>query len=131
MLLPIYLFTLLGAACFGWRVGVLTALASPLLNHLLFAMPAAAALPPILAKSLLIAVLAPVLLRRVKVLPLALAAIILGYQVLGGLFEFALTQSADKALQDLTLGWPGMLVQFVVGWVVLALVAKHRNTAAE
>jgi hypothetical protein len=110
---------------------VLTALASPLLNHLLFAMPAAAALPPILAKSLLIAVLAPVLLRRVKVLPLALVAIILGYQVLGGLFEFALTQSADKALQDLTLGWPGMLVQFVVGWAVLALVAKHRNSTAE
>jgi hypothetical protein len=131
VLLPIYLFTLLGAACFGWRVGVVTALASPLLNHLLFAMPAAAALPPILAKSLLIAVLAPVLLRRIKILPLALVALVLGYQVLGGLFEWAWTQNADKALQDLTLGWPGMLLQVLVGWAVLALVANFRKSSAK
>ena len=46
-LLPIYFFTLVAAYKFGLRVGLLTALLSPLLNHLLFAMPAAAVLPAI------------------------------------------------------------------------------------
>lgn len=43
--LPIYLFTLVGAYKYGWRVGLLTALASPCLNSLFFGMPAPAVLP--------------------------------------------------------------------------------------
>lgn len=38
--LPIYFFTLTGAYLYGWRVGLLTAIASPVINSLLFAMPA-------------------------------------------------------------------------------------------
>lgn len=48
--LPIYFFTLVGACKYGWRVGLLTALLSPLINSALFGMPAAAALPPIPGK---------------------------------------------------------------------------------
>ena len=46
--LPIYFFTLVGAYKYGWRVGLLTAVLSPLVNSALFGMPAAAALPAIL-----------------------------------------------------------------------------------
>ena len=42
--LPIYFFTLVGAYKYGWRVGLLTAVASPWLNSALFGMPAAAVL---------------------------------------------------------------------------------------
>ena len=35
-LLPIYFFTLIAAYKFGFRVGLLTALLSPVINHLLF-----------------------------------------------------------------------------------------------
>ena len=55
-LLPIYFFTLIAAYKFGIRVGLLTAVLSPVVNHLLFAMPAAAVLPAILIKSVLLAV---------------------------------------------------------------------------
>ena len=48
--LPIYFFTLVGAYKYGWRVGLLTAVLSPLVNSALFGMPAAAALPAILLK---------------------------------------------------------------------------------
>ena len=34
MLLPIYFFTLIGAYKYGWRVGLLTAVLSPLINSL-------------------------------------------------------------------------------------------------
>lgn len=37
--LPIYFFTLVGAFKYGWRVGLLTAIASPLVNSVLFGMP--------------------------------------------------------------------------------------------
>lgn len=50
--LPIYFFTLVGAYKYGWRVGLLTALASPLLNSVLFGMPLPAMLPAIVLKSL-------------------------------------------------------------------------------
>ena len=46
--LPIYFFTLIGACKYGWRVGLLTAVVSPLLNTVLFGMPAVAGLPAIL-----------------------------------------------------------------------------------
>ena len=39
--LPIYFFTLIGAYKYGWRVGLLTAIASPLINSWLFGMPPA------------------------------------------------------------------------------------------
>ena len=50
-LLPIYFFTLIAAYKYGFKVGLLTALLSPVINHLLFAMPAAAVLSAILIKS--------------------------------------------------------------------------------
>lgn len=49
--LPIYFFTLIGAYKYGWKVGLLTAIASPLVNSWLFGMPPVAALPAILLKS--------------------------------------------------------------------------------
>ena len=42
--LPIYFFTLIGAYKFGWKVGLLTALLSPLVNSFAFGMPAALSL---------------------------------------------------------------------------------------
>ena len=49
--LPIYFFTLVGAYKYGWRVGIMTAVMSPLVNCILFGMPALAALPAIVLKS--------------------------------------------------------------------------------
>ena len=44
--LPIYFFTLVGAYKYGWKVGLLTAIVSPLVNSALFGMPAVAVLLP-------------------------------------------------------------------------------------
>ena len=43
--LPIYFFTLIGAYKYGWKVGLLTALLSPVLNSLLFVLPATVQAP--------------------------------------------------------------------------------------
>ena len=50
---------------------------------------------------------------------LALIGVVLAYQLFGGLIEWAMTGSLASALQDWKLGWPGMLLQTVGGWLVL------------
>ena len=68
--LPIYFFTLIAAYKYGWKVGLLTAVLSPVANALLFGMPAPAALPAILMKSVLLAIAsAPAACRRRPLLP--------------------------------------------------------------
>ncbi|MDL2262775.1 ECF transporter S component, partial [Bacteroidales bacterium OttesenSCG-928-I21] len=53
--LPIYFFTLIASYKYGLRVGLLTAVLSPVINHLLFGMPVVSLLPVILVKSSLLA----------------------------------------------------------------------------
>ncbi len=110
--LPIYFFTLIAAYKYGWRAGMLTAVASPLINSALFGMPAADTLPPILFKSSLLAVAAGLTAARCRRVSLPLlAAVVLGYQAIGTLGEWAMTGSLRAALQDFRIGLPGMSLQ--------------------
>ena len=121
--LPIYFFTLVGAYKYGWRVGLLTAIASPLVNSLLFGMPAVAVLPAILMKSTLLAITAGLMAQRSqKVTLLSLLGVILAYQVLGTMGEWALTGNLYLALQDFRMGVPGMTLQLFGGYLVLNII---------
>jgi len=62
--LPIYFFTLVGAYKYGWKVGLLTAVFSPVVNSLMFGMPAWGTLPAIALKSVLLALAAGYAARR-------------------------------------------------------------------
>lgn len=118
--LPIYFFTLIAAYKYGLRTGLLTATLSPLVNTLLFSMPAVAVLPAILAKSILLAVAASWVARRIGKVTLAgLAVAIITYQILGTLIEWPLCGSLITALQDFRLGLPGLLLQWLGGYALL------------
>ena len=65
-LLPIYFFTLIAAYKYGFLVGLLTAILSPVINHLLFAMPSEAVLPILLIKSSLLAGASALAARTIK-----------------------------------------------------------------
>ena len=126
ILLPIYFFPLVAAYKFGFRVGLLTAVLSPLINSALFGMPPAAALPIIMIKGVLLAGAAAWMANKSKGASLlALIGVVLGYQLVGGLIEWAMTGEIAKALQDWKLGWPGMLLQAVGGWLVLNHMLKR------
>ena len=125
-LLPIYFFTLIAAYKFGFRVGLLTALVSPMINHLLFGMPAAAALAAILVKSSLLAGAAALAARHTKSISLmALLGVILAYQVVGTAFEWALCGNFFTAVQDFRIGVPGMLIQWFGGYALLKAISKY------
>lgn len=118
--LPIYFFTLVGAYKYGWKTGLLTAIASPIVNSFFFGMPMAAALPAILLKSVILALAAGFMAQHYsKVSIVLLAAVVLLYQAIGTLGEWALVGNFWMAIQDFRIGIPGMLLQVFGGYAFI------------
>ena len=125
ILLPIYFFTLIGAYKYGWKVGLMTAVLSPIINHLLFGMPAAAVLAPILVKSTILALTAGYVAQNFQKATITLLAlVVLAYQIAGGLFEWAWTGSLAAALQDFRLGLAGMALQILGGYAFIKYLIR-------
>lgn len=116
-LLPIYFFTLVATCLMGWRVGLLTAVVSPLVNTLWFSMPTMAMLPIVLTKSVALAAIVGCLLRYRR--PWLLVAGIVGAQLVGAFAEWALTSQVELAFRHVVMGLPGLAVQSIVGIVIL------------
>lgn len=126
ILLPIYFFTLIAGYKFGLKAGLLTAVLSPLCNYLLFGMPSLAVLPVLLVKSSFLAIAAAwVSGKTAKLSLLHVALVVLVYQVAGGFAEWGLTGEWSMALRDFRLGYPGMLLQVSVGWLVLRWLSEY------
>lgn len=120
--LPIYFFTLIASYKYGIKVGLLTAVLSPVINSLLFGMPTLAILPAILTKSVVLAIAAALVSNKTqKVSLLTLLIVVLSYQVVGTLAEWAMTSSFYLAIQDFRLGIPGMMLQLFGTYFILIL----------
>ncbi|MDR2882385.1 MAG: ECF transporter S component [Alistipes sp.] len=126
VLLPIYFFTLVAAYKYGLWVGLATAVFSPVVNHLMFGMPGAAALLPILIKSVALALAAAYAARWAgKVSFIAVVGAVLAYQIAGTGAEWALEGGTfAAAAQDLSLGLPGIALQVFGGWFVLRALQR-------
>lgn len=125
IMLPIYFFTLIAAYKYGLKVGLLTAIMSPVVNHIFFGMPGSAVLPIILVKSTLLTLVASSIARKIdKVTLLAVTLAVVSYQFAGGLVEWGMTGSLNAALQDIWLGYPGIALQILGGYIVLKYVLK-------
>lgn len=123
--LPIYFFTLVAAFRCGWKVGLLTAVFSPLVNCLLFGMPPVASLPAILVKSVALVLAVEIVSRKMDFSILAVAVAVLAYQAVGMVFEFFLDFNLLHAVQDIRIGWPGILIQIVGGYFVVRALQKR------
>lgn len=120
IILPIYFFTLVAAYKFGWRVGIMCGIASPLINNLLFGMPGAEMLSIIMVKSTILAIAASAIAQKTKSVSLALLTLaVLSYQIFGTLIEWAMVQDFYVAIQDFRLGLPGMALQVIGGYLIL------------
>ena len=124
--LPIYFFTLIGSYKYGWQVGLMTAIFSPLFNHLFFGMPPMPVLPAILTKSIFLAIAASIAAKRFKTISFPiLIGVILSYQIFGTLVEWAMIGNFMKAIQDFRIGIPGMLIQIVGGYYIISKLLKR------
>ncbi|CDA96550.1 putative uncharacterized protein [Prevotella sp. CAG:1320] len=83
-------------------------------------MPHASALPAILLKSTLLVLFAGYTAHRFQRVSLLLVlGVVLGYQVLGTLGEWAMKGDFYLAAQDFRFGLPGMALQVVGGYLVI------------
>lgn len=118
--LPIYFFTLIASYKYGMKVGVMTAVLSPAVNSILFGMPAAAVVPSIMIKSVFLAIAASwVAEKSNKVSLWSVLIVILSYQLFGSLVEWIMTGSLYAAAVDFRLGVPGMLIQWLGGFLFI------------
>jgi hypothetical protein len=119
---PLSLVIMASAYKFGWRTGLLTALASPLVNHLLFGMPAANVMLLMAVKLSLLAVIAGLAAQYFKkVNLLILVGVVLATKALGFLVEFLFTGGVAATVQDFTVGWPGLLLMVFGTYAILKL----------
>ncbi len=122
MFLPIYFFTLIASYRFGVWAGLATALLSPLANHVLTGMPPLVVLDAILVKSVSLALIGALVASTSRQVSLAsVALVIVGYQALGGLYEAIKAGSLAAAAGDWVIGWPGLVIQLIVGGAVLGV----------
>ena len=123
--LPIYFFTLIGAYKYGWQVGIITALCSPIINSLLWGMPASSVLPCILIKSVLLSVSASFIAKKTNIVSIpSLAVVVIFYQVVGSLIESVIVNSLYLGFQDFRIGIPGMLLQIIGGYIVIKYIFR-------
>ena len=120
---PLSLVILAGAYKFGWKTGLLAALASPLVNHAITGMPALEVLPVMTLKLAVLALVAGLAAQRFKTVSLPLLiGVILVSKAIGCLGEFILTGGIAATIQDFTVGWPGLLLQVFGAWLILKYV---------
>ena len=120
---PLSFVILAGAYKFGWKTGLLAALASPLVNHAITGMPAWGVMPVMTLKLAIIALVAGLAAQRFKIvsLPLIIAVVLIS-MVLGALGELAITGGIAATISDVTIGWPGILLQVFGTWLILKYV---------
>ena len=117
---PLSLVILAGAYKFGWKTGLLAAVASPLVNHLLMGMPATEMMPVMTLKLAVLALVAGLAAQHFKTVSLPLLiGVVLASQAIGCIGELALTSGIAATVADFTIGWPGLLLQVFGAWLIL------------
>ena len=120
---PLSLVILAGAYKFGWKTGLLAALASPLVNHLITGMPAWEVMPVMTMKLAVLALVAGLAAQRFKTVSLPLLiGVILVSKAIGALGELAMTGGIAATIADFPIGWPGLLLQVFGAWLILKYV---------
>ena len=120
---PLSLVILAGAYKFGWKTGLLAALLSPTVNHLLTGMPAWNILPVMTMKLAVLALVAGLVAQRFKTVNLPLLiGVVLVCKAIETVGELALTGGIAATFADFTIGWPGLLLQVLGTWFILKYI---------
>lgn len=119
---PLSLVILAGAYKFGWKTGLLAALLSPSVNHLLTGMPATEVLPVMTMKLAVLSVIAGLTAQYFKKASLPIIiGVVLVCKAVECVGELLLTGGIEATVTDFTMGWPGLLLQVFGTWLLLKL----------
>ena len=129
VLLPIYFFTLIAGARFGWRCGLIVGLVTPIVSNFISGMPMAPVLYFVIFKSVVLGVASGLLVNRENRTAsfLDLVKIVFVYQALGSMFIFVFSHNLNMALMDVYIGWPGLIIQLIAGRVFLKMLNYEKE----
>ena len=117
---PLSLVILVGAYKFGWKTGLLAAILSPLVNHVLTGMPATEVMGVMTMKLGVLALVAGLAAQHFKTLSLPmLLGVVLVCKAIEALGELLLTGGISATIADFTIGWPCLLLQIVGGYLII------------
>ena len=117
---PLSLVIMASAYKFGWKTGLLAALLSPSVNHLITGMPATEVLPVMTMKLAVLALVAGLAAQRFKSVNLPLLiGVVLITKAIECLGEFVLTGGIAATIADFTIGWPGLILQILGTWLII------------
>ncbi len=125
--LPIYFFYSCGAYKYGWRVGIMPdrCHVAACQQHSFRYTPAFATLPAIILKSSALAFGGAYAARRAGDVSLAAIALLQCFSAtVGGRVYEWLTQSFAAAVQDITVGFPGIALQIFGSYLLLRYLPK-------
>ena len=119
MFLPIYFFTLCGAILYGWQVGIITAIFSPLLGNLLFSAPALPMISDMVLKGIILVLTISILTKKNHSLTIInpFLAVLISWTIVG-IIETPFT-GMSYAFQDFSTGLPGMALMTIGGLIAL------------
>ena len=117
---PLSLVILAGSYKFGWKTGLLAAVLSPFVNHLVFGMPALDVLSVMTSKLMILAIIAGLTAQYFNKITIPLlVGVVLVSELIGGLVELALTGNIAFTIADFTIGWPGLLLQVFGTYIII------------
>lgn len=117
---PLSLVILAGSYKLGWKTGLLAAVASPLINHLVFGMPEWSVLPVMTLKLVVLALVAGLTAQHFRnVSLLLLICVVLVSEIIGGIGELAITGGISDTVKDFSVGWPGLLLQVIGTYLIV------------
>ena len=123
---PLSLVILVAACKLGWRTALLAAVVSPLVNNIVFGMPAWGVLPIMAVKLAVLALAAGLAVQRMQrvTLPMLCGAVLLS-ELVGGMAELVFTGGLHATIADFTIGWPGLLLQIAGCYLIVNFIWKR------
>jgi len=122
---PLSLVILVGAYKFGWKTGLMAAALSPLANHFMTGQPAWDVLQVMTLKLAVLALIAGLTAQHFhKVNMLLIVGVVFASMCVGCLGELILTGGVSATVADITIGWPGLLLQVFGAWLILTFNRK-------
>ena len=93
------------------------------MNHTITGMPAWNVLPVMVVKLMILAMIAGLTAEYFKKVSITLlVGVVLVSMALGALGELLFTGGITASIQDVTVGWPGILLQVLGSWLILKYV---------
>jgi len=124
--IPIMFFTLFATIRFGLVCGLLTAVFSPVVSHLIGGMPTLAMLPVIVLKSAALATVMGLVIQKTgRINFVGIVAAVVAYQVAGFVLQGILSSDFVAAWSAVAVSWPGMAIQVAAGTLIAYLVYRR------